>query len=88
MPDMRKVADAINCLSTFLAHEQIHNSREANAFPQPLGAALAGDHVPGLPTDAIVLCTPAVLSVAEKIFSAVPEVSAAGVPSAAEKISL
>lgn len=86
--DMSQVAEALNCLACFISHEQIKSSQEVNNLAQSLRATQDVGDGPNLPTDAIVLCVPSVLAVAEVVLSALSKVSAELVPSDAEKISL
>ncbi|GKT54362.1 DUF218 domain protein [Colletotrichum tofieldiae] len=70
---MEEAANAVNTLSTFLAHEQISSVEELNQFfrslPNP--NSKVGTHH-RQPTDAIVFCASSVLSLATNVFSSMP----------------
>ncbi|OHW98552.1 YdcF domain-containing protein [Colletotrichum incanum] len=70
---MEEAANAVNTLSTFLAHEQISSVEELNqflrSFPKPNSKVGTHHHQP---TDAIVFCASSVLSLATNVFSSMP----------------
>ena len=82
--DQAKLATAINTLSSFLANEQIAGASDVDAFLQSLPPHEATG---SLPTDVIVVCASAVLSIAESVFSALTQNTTTGIPNA-EKIAL
>jgi hypothetical protein len=65
--DDKKVADAINCLSSFLSTEEVVTSQDVTRFLEALPETDDDRH--GIPVDVIVLCGSAILSIAEDVFS-------------------
>ncbi|OLN87147.1 Protein YdcF [Colletotrichum chlorophyti] len=67
---MAHIADAVNALSSFLAHEQIDSVEGLNSFFQSLPRKHDAEVQGFQPTDAIVFCASSVLSLADRVFSA------------------
>lgn len=71
--DVEEIASAVNRVSSFLAAKEISNVQDVNTFLHSHGE----DAYASKPTDVIVLCASSVLSIADTVFSALSETSAA-----------
>lgn len=68
---MAALVEAINTISSFLAHEEITEVDSLNTFFQSLPISTQQDDAQ--PVDAIVFCASSVLSLADVVFSAIAE---------------
>ncbi|KAM0271158.1 hypothetical protein ACHAQH_009159 [Verticillium albo-atrum] len=68
---MASIVRAVNTLASFLAHEQIREAADINRFLSSCLAPTNPADKSDAPTDVIVLCGSAILSLGEDVFSAI-----------------
>ncbi|KAH8889427.1 hypothetical protein GQ53DRAFT_652453 [Thozetella sp. PMI_491] len=84
---MEEAADAINYLSAFLAYEQIRIASDVDRFLDGLPPPEVSEGA-STPTDVIVFCASAVLSIADTVFTALSDTTGPDGSSDPAKISL